>query len=303
MPILEGRKLEVRTRRGDSLLGPLDLAIEAGEIVFLLGPSGAGKTLTLLSLAGLLPQGLVFSGKVFFKGKELTALSSKARRRVLGKEIGLVLQEPGLALDPVVPVGKQVGEALRFHYGLSRREALVSAEAALAQEGLRPAAELARRCSHTLSGGMRQRVLLAQVFSLAPDLLLLDEPAGALDLLRQADLAWRVSREVRERGISVLWVSHDLRLARTLAGKVAFLARGRILETGPARLVLDDPFHPFSRWFLGKGGRFGGGGQGEAEGCPWKGDCPRADERCRRFPPLTRTSRGREVLCWNPGKV
>ncbi len=301
MPILEGVDLGVRTREGAPLLGGVDLQVHAGEVLFLLGPSGAGKSLTLLALAGLLPPYLQFRGKVFFKGKNLAALPPGIRRKMLGKEIGLVLQEPGLALDPVVPVGKQVGESLRVHYGLSRREALVSAEAALAQEGLRPASELARRYAHTLSGGMRQRVLLAQVFSLAPDLLLLDEAAGALDLLRRADLAWRVAREVRERGVSALWVSHDLHLARALAGRVALMGQGRILESGPAREVLGRPLHPFGRWFLGRGGPLGVPlGRNWEEGCPWREGCPRAGKRCRTAPPSTRTSGGREVLCWNP---
>lgn len=302
MSILEGVDLRVRSREGAPLLAGVDLRVQAGEVLFLLGPSGAGKSLTLLALAGLLPPSLSFRGKVFFKGRNVAALPPKARRRLLGKEIGLVLQEPGLALDPVVPVGKQVGEALRVHYGLSRKEALVSAEAALAQEGLRPASELARCYAHALSGGMRQRVLLAQVFSLAPDLLLLDEAAGALDLLRRADLAWRVAREVRERGISVLWVSHDLRLARALAGRVALMGLGKVLEAGPAREVLDRPLHPFGRWFLGKGGSLGAGSgrNWEGEGCPWRECCPRAGKRCRMTPTPTRNSRGREVLCWNP---
>ncbi len=284
------------------LLAGVNLRVEAGEVLFLLGPSGAGKSLTLLALAGLLPSSLSFRGKVFFKGRNTAALPPKDRRKLLGKEIGLVLQEPGLALDPVVPVGKQVGEALRVHYGLSRREALVSAEAALAQEGLRPAQDVARRYAHTLSGGMRQRVLLAQVFSLAPDLLLLDEAAGALDLLRRADLAWRVAREVKDRGASVLWVSHDLRLARALAGRVALMGQGKVLEAGPAGEVLDRPLHPFGRWFLGKGGPLGAPSPGRRweEGCPWRDGCPRAGKECGKAPPLTRTSRGREVLCWNP---
>ena len=300
MAILEGVNLRVRNRQGESLLAGVDFKVGAGEVLFLLGPSGAGKSLTLLSLAGLLPSGLSFEGRVVFKGRDFTALSPRRRRKVLGKELGLVLQEPGLALDPVVPVGRQVGEVLKVHYGLSRREAFTSAEAALAQEGLRPAALIGKSYAYALSGGMRQRVLLAQVLSLAPDALLLDEAAGALDLLRRADLAWRVSREVMERGITVVWVSHDLRLARSLAGRVAVLAMGRVVESGPARMVLDEPFHPFSRWFLGRGGSLGAPAGRDWRGCPWRAGCPRADDRCREAPPLTKTANGREVLCWNP---
>jgi len=300
LSILAGKNLRVRTRLGEPLLAGVNLKLPAGSITFLIGPSGAGKSLTLRSLAGLLPPTLSFGGKVIYKGRDLTSLRPGKRRRLLGKEIGLVLQEPGLALDPVVPVGELVGEALRYHYGLSRREAVTSAQAALAQEGLRPAEELGRRFAHALSGGMRQRVLLAQVFSLAPEVLLLDEAAGALDLLRRADLAWRVSREVRERGVSVLWVSHDLRLVRAVGGRAILLARGRVIESGPAKALLDAPLHPFSRWFLGRGGSLGEGAGRDWKGCPWREGCPRRVERCREDPPLAGAGRGREVLCWNP---
>jgi len=299
--ILEGSDLRVRDRRGNPLLEGVELSLRRGEIYFLLGPSGAGKSLTLLALAGLLPRDLKFRGRVFFKGKLLSALPPSRRRRLLGKEIGLVLQEPGLALDPALPVGRQVAEPLRVHYGLSRRESLTSAEAALAQEGLRPAGEIGRLYPHMLSGGMRQRVLLAQVFSLVPDVLLLDEAAGALDLLRRADLAWRVRRETEERNVSVLWVSHDLRLARALAGRVGIAALGRIVESGPPRAVMEAPLHPFTAWFLGRAGSLGPpAGRNWDEGCPWREGCPRAGRRCRRKPQPEREAGGREVLCWNP---
>jgi len=250
--LLAARNLRVTAPGGRPILEGVDLQVPSATVTALFGPSGAGKSFTLLALAGLLPRGFSLSGSVLLAGREVVGLPPPARRRLLGREIGLVLQEPGTALNPVLPVGVQVAEGIRYHRGLTRREARRESRAALEREGLTPASRIARLFPHQLSGGMRQRVLLASVLSLRPRVLLLDEPLAALDTVLVAGLLRRLHREVTEGGVALLAVFHDLRLASLCAGRACFLAGGRVLEAGPAERLFHQPERPETARFLGR---------------------------------------------------
>jgi peptide/nickel transport system ATP-binding protein len=223
---------------GRPVLSGVSLRIEAGEVVALVGPSGAGKSTLLAAAIDLLPPGAAVTGERRIAGQDLDGLDEAGRRRVRGRQVGLVMQDPARALNPARPIGAQVAEAARLHRGLPRREASAEAARLLADVGLDLSLD---RYPHQLSGGQRQRVAVAAAVAAAPALLLADEPTAALDPVARTELATLLVRLAREHRKALLLVSHDLPLVAGIADRIMVLDRGTLVEEGPAVECLERP--------------------------------------------------------------
>ncbi|MEU0451121.1 ABC transporter ATP-binding protein [Streptomyces tendae] len=250
-PLLDVRGLRIgyRAASGTRLaVDGLDLRVAAGEITAVVGESGSGKSSTAHALVGLLPAGgVVLGGSVRLQGEELTGLGERAWREVRGRRIGLIPQDPGVSLDPLKPVGAQVAEVLRVHGLATRRDAPARAVGLLGEAGLPDPDQRARQYPHELSGGMRQRVLVAMATAARPRLLVADEPTSALDVTVQRRLLDHLQEVVTTTGTAMLLVTHDLAVVADRAQHVVVMSRGRVVEAGPAGRVLADPRHPYTR--------------------------------------------------------
>ncbi|PWG12173.1 ABC transporter ATP-binding protein [Streptomyces sp. V2] len=250
--VVEGLRIGYRTASGTHLaVDGLDLTARAGQITALVGESGSGKSSTAHALIGLLPAGgTVLGGSVRLQDEELTGLGERAWREVRGRRIGLIPQDPGVSLDPVKPVGAQVAEVLRVHGLATRRDAPGRAVESLAEAGLPDPAGRARQYPHELSGGMRQRVLIAIATAARPRLLIADEPTSALDVTVQRRLLDHLQKLVTTTDTAMLLITHDLAVVADRAQHVVVMSEGRVVETGPVERVLTQPQHPYTRGLL-----------------------------------------------------
>ncbi|MDR2633853.1 MAG: ABC transporter ATP-binding protein [Treponema sp.] len=299
---MQVQHLSVGIRRGKTyLLGVDDIGfqVQAGEIVGILGESGCGKTLTALSILSLLPLGVqVIQGSILFNGLELLCLSERELCGIRGKYLSMVFQEPMNSLNPVLPIGRQIAEPLGLHG--SKNKSLIEAEILdiMDKLGLPEPVKLAAAYPHQLSGGMRQRVMLALAMVCKPKLLIADEATTALDLSTQAQILNLLKKINRELGTSILFISHDLWLISRLCDRVLVMYAGRILEEGMVEAVFADPRHEYTKGLIGsipqqeqKGKPlFSIPGKVPAIeekplGCPFAPRCSKANERCTtRFP-------------------
>jgi ABC-type dipeptide/oligopeptide/nickel transport system ATPase component len=228
------------------------LTIREGEFVGLVGESGSGKSTAALALLGLVrPPGRIDGGEVRFLGEPVLGASEERLRRIRGAQIGLVVQNPRAALNPLVRIGDQVAHAYRAHHGVDRREAWRQALAALERMGIPDAQRRARAYAHQLSGGMAQRVLIAIATINEPRLLVADEPTTGLDVTVQAQILDLLRAKVRQTGSSVLFVTHDLGIVAHYCDRVEIMLAGSVVEEGPVRRVFAEPRHPYSRRLLG----------------------------------------------------
>src|SRR5262249_30546216 len=225
--------------------------IRAGETLGLVGESGSGKSVTALSIMGLVqPPGRVAGGRIIFKGRDLLALDERAMQAVRGAEISLVFQEPMTALNPVFTIGDQIGEALIVHGRASAREARGRAIALLGAVRIPSPESRVDDYPHQLSGGMRQRVMIAIALACRPSLVIADEPTTALDVTIQAQIL-DLLREMKQAfDVSLLLITHDLGVIAETADRVAVMYAGRVVETGPVRAILRSPQHPYTRGLL-----------------------------------------------------
>jgi oligopeptide/dipeptide ABC transporter ATP-binding protein len=253
-PLLEIRDLSVglRTRAGlTPLVRGVSLDVRAGERVGLVGESGSGKSLTLLAIMGLLasPPVEVTGGSVRLAGTELVGAPDRQMRTLRGSQVAMVYQDPMTSLDPVQRVGAQIAEGLRAH-GASRSAAEERTLSVLAEVALPDPPRLARAYPHELSGGMRQRVMIAAALAGNPRLLLADEPTTALDVTIQRQILALVARLQQARNLAVLWVTHDLGVAAQFVQRLAVMYAGRVVEVGPAKAVFTEPQHPYTAALL-----------------------------------------------------
>jgi len=226
----------------------VSLDIQPDEIVCIVGESGSGKSITAHAIMGLLPRGVVAThGEILFNGVDLLTLSPDALRKRRGADIAMIFQDPMAALNPVVPIGRQISEQIRAHRPVSETEALAQAGALLGEMGLKDIPVLLKSYPHQLSGGQRQRVMIAMALSLSPRLLIADEPTTALDVTTQAQILKLIKRIQAERQMSVLFITHDFGVVADIADRVAVMRHGLVLETGPTAQVLGDPAHSYTR--------------------------------------------------------
>jgi len=226
--------------------------IRPGETLGLVGESGSGKTATALSIVGLLqPPGRIAAGSIWFKGRDLTTLSEAEMREIRGAEIGFVFQEPMTALNPVFTIGNQIAETLLVHKCVSRRNVRARAIELLEAVRIPNAVRVLDDYPHHLSGGMRQRALIAMALACRPSLVIADEPTTALDVTIQAEILDLLRDMKSASGLSLLLISHDLGVIAEIADRVAIMYAGRIVERGPVRAVLRSPQHPYTKGLLG----------------------------------------------------
>jgi oligopeptide transport system ATP-binding protein len=248
---VEGLSVALPTRSGyHKAVDDLSFAVDAGEIMGIAGESGSGKTITALSLFGLLPNGARVTGSIRLDGTELTALSGRQLRDVRGRQIAMVSQDPATALHPILPVGTQLTEHMRHHLGVDKAEARIRAAALLETVRIPDPEQALRSYPGQFSGGMRQRIAIAVALAAEPRLLVADEPTTALDVTVQAGILRLLDRLCRERGMAVIVITHDLGVMSATAGRLAVMYAGRLAEAGPTSELLTRPRHPYTRGLL-----------------------------------------------------
>ncbi|KMO18147.1 ABC transporter ATP-binding protein [Methylobacterium indicum] len=296
----------------------LSFTVGPGETVALVGESGSGKSLTALALMRLLPpRGRIESGTIRFDGRDIGSLSERRFREIRGREIAMVFQEPMTALNPVLTVGVQIAEVLRRHEGLSARAARARAVDLLDRVRIPDPHRRVDAYPHQLSGGMRQRVMIAVAVACAPKLLIADEPTTALDVTIQAQVLDLIDSLRRDLGMAVLLITHDLGVVGQWADRVVVMYAGRRVEEAEPDALFDDPLHPYTRGLLaasprGRAALHGEVRRGEAlpeipgsiasaqgqPGCAFAPRCPLAEARCRAAPPpAVARPDGRIVAC------
>ena len=265
--MLELRDLRVEIA-GAAVLGPVSLSLGEGEVLALTGESGSGKSMTALAILRLLPDGAATAGRIALAGRDLSALGEREMCGVRGGEIGIVFQEPMTALDPLRTIGDQVAEIVRLHARCTRTEARAQARDALARAELPPERHPPSRYPHELSGGQRQRVCIAMAIAAGPRVLIADEATTALDVTTQARILALLRRLVAEEGLSLLLITHDLAVVAGLADRIAVMRGGLVVEEGPARRVLGEPRHPYTRALVAASGHVPERRRAQAPGAP-----------------------------------
>ena len=319
-PVLEVRGLTVSFRTEDgplSAVDRVDFEVADREVLAVVGESGCGKSVTAMSLAGLLPRTATVDGSVRLAGRELVGADKKTLRSIRGREIAYIFQEPMTSLNPVFTVGTQIGEVLRIHNGMSRSAALKRSVELLKLVGIPSAERRIDDYPHQLSGGMRQRVMIAMAVACDPKVLIADEPTTALDVTIQAGIL-DVLRGLRERlGTSIVLITHDLGVVADLADRVAVMYAGRVVETAHVNELFAEPKHPYTAGLLAaspSAGRHAGTHRlneipglvpvlaEQPNACTFADRCPRAKDTCTTEQPhLTADgSPNHHVACWNP---
>ncbi|MBN9564026.1 MAG: ABC transporter ATP-binding protein [Alphaproteobacteria bacterium] len=307
MPLLQVENLQTHFGTPDGVVRAvegLSFTIDAGETVAIVGESGCGKSVTSMSILRLIqePPGKV-AGSVRFDGRDLLKLSEPEMRQIRGNDISMIFQEPMTSLNPVLTVGKQIGETLRLHQGLSARDAERRAAEALALVGISEPRRRVREFPHQLSGGMRQRVMIAMALACNPKLLIADEPTTALDVTIQAQILDLMRDLKRRLGSAIMLITHDLGVVAEMAERVVVMYAGRKVEEAPVRDIFARPLHPYTRGLLGAVPKLGSslaqGGRSKLTeipglvpslrqpivGCPFAGRCPMVTDLCRRVAP------------------
>jgi peptide/nickel transport system ATP-binding protein len=319
-PLLEVRDLSVRFDTDEGTVHAVDrmsLALDPREVLGIVGESGCGKSVTALSILGLLPKTATVTGSVKFEGSELLGASGSQLRKIRGRKISFVFQEPMTSLNPVLRIGRQVEEVVREHLDLSRSAARQRAIELLDLVHIPDPARRVEEYPHQLSGGMRQRVMIAMALACDPKILIADEPTTALDVTIQAGIL-DLLRELRERlGTAIILITHNLGVVADLADRVVVMYAGRKAEEAPVRELFGHPQHPYTIGLLGAVPRAGAARNGRLQEipgrvpslaelpqhCAFADRCPRADEQSWSSVPELRDVRpDHAVACFHPGE-
>ena len=296
----------------------VSLSLQAGETLGIVGESGCGKTMLALSIMRLIPtNGSIVGGTIFFQGQDLLKLSSAEIRAKRGSEIAMVFQEPMTSLNPVFRVGEQIAEAIRLHQKLSAQDALALSIAQLREVGIPEPERRAQDYPHQLSGGMRQRVMIAMAMSCHPQLLLADEPTTALDVTIQAQILDLIVDLKKKNNMAVILITHDLGVVAQAAQRVAVMYAGKIVENSEVAEIFANPLHPYTKGLIdsipAKCDDSGDGRQKYlqtipgsvpslydlAAGCRFQQRCPYADGQCKeQEPALAEIAPDHFIACW-----
>ncbi len=314
-PVLSIRDLSVEIPTRAGIVKPVDgvtYDIHKGEILGVVGESGAGKSMAGNAVIGLLNRPAHISGgEIWLNGNRIDPLEGEAMRKLRGKEIGMVFQDPLTSLNPLLTVGDQLSETMLTHLPISRAEADKRAIAALEEVGIPGAADRIDSYPHEFSGGMRQRVVIALALCAEPSLIIADEPTTALDVSVQAQIIALLKRLCRDRGTAVMLITHDMGVIAEAADRVAVMYAGRLAELGPVRDVLTAPHHPYTHGLMASTPL---AAQGRhrlhqipgsmprltdlPEGCAFHPRCPRVQDKCRRAPGPQMVDG--QAACWFP---
>lgn len=313
---IEGLSVAFNTEQGPvRVVEDLSLELATGETLGLVGESGCGKSVTAQTIMRLLPSPLsqIEAGRIMFEGEDLAVLPASRMRRIRGDRIGMVFQEPMTSLNPTQRVGYQVAEVLRLHRGMGHSEAKALAIGALKKVGIGNAERRFDQYPHELSGGLRQRVMIAMAIVCGPKLLIADEPTTALDVTIQAQIIELLKAVQEDLGLSILLITHDLGIVAEMCRSVVVMYAGRVVERGATAETFGSPRHPYTAGLIRSSPRSARKGERLAtipglvpppgmrsRGCSFADRCPRVLDKCRsEFPPLVFLA-GRLVACWNP---
>jgi peptide/nickel transport system ATP-binding protein len=317
MALLEVENLQTHFRTPDGgvnrAVDGLSFSVEAGETVAIVGESGCGKSVTSMSILRLIPEPPgQLAGSIRFQGKDLLKLTEREMRAIRGNEISMIFQEPMTSLNPVLSIGQQIGEALRLHQGLSKQQAEAKAVEMLTLVGIPAPDKRVKEYPHQLSGGMRQRVMIAIALACNPKLLIADEPTTALDVTIQAQIL-DLMRDLKHRvGAAIVLITHDLGVVAEVAERVIVMYAGRKVEEANVADLFRTPRHPYTQGLLGAVPKLGSSLEGETErlaeipglvpslkqkiqGCVFAGRCPKVTELCREVSPALEEKAPRHV--------
>ena len=310
---VEDLKVEFPTRRGVlTAVDGLSLSIGEGEVLGVVGESGAGKSLTGSAIIGLLePPGRIGGGEIRFDGRRIDNLPPEEMRKIRGKQIGAIFQDPLTSLNPLYTIGRQLTETIRVHLDLDAGAARARALALLGEVGIPAAEQRIEHYPHQFSGGMRQRVVIALALAANPRLVIADEPTTALDVSIQAQIIALLKRLCRDHGTAVMLVTHDMGVIAETAHRVAVMYAGRIVEVGAIRDVVKSPKHPYTVGLMGAIPAIGGERERLAQidgamprigavppGCPFHPRCAHAFDRCRIERPELMPAQRTDAACW-----
>jgi len=322
-PLLRVEDLKTHFHTRDGVVRAVDgvsFEVNAGETLAIVGESGCGKSVTSMSILRLLPMppARIAGGRIEFDGRNLLDLSEPEMRKVRGNAISMIFQEPMTSLNPVLTIGRQIAEALVLHRGMSQKDATARAIEMLRKVHIPEAERRITQYPHELSGGMRQRVMIAMALACGPRLLIADEPTTALDVTIQAQILELMRELHRETGAAIILITHDLGVVAEMAQRVVVMYAGRKVEEAPIEELFANPRHPYTRGLLGSMPHLGDSVnetgkrlveipgmvpslKDPAPGCLFAPRCPNVIDRCTRdAPPLERHGAGHWAACWNP---
>ncbi|QDL55099.1 ABC transporter ATP-binding protein [Rhodoferax aquaticus] len=293
----------------------VSFTLNPGESMAIVGESGSGKSVSVMSVMRLIrfPPGRIEGGKALFEGQDLLALPEHEMRKIRGKRIAMIFQDPMTSLNPVLSVGVQMTEAIKLHLALGNKAARELAIEMLGLVGLPRPQERIDNFPHQFSGGQRQRIMIAMALACKPSLLIADEPTTALDVTIQAQIVDLIRTLQKQLGMAAIWISHNLALVAGVVDKVAVMYGGHIVEQAPVDALFEHPLHPYTRGLLNAIPKLSGQGQGrlqsiegmppdlrrEPSSCPFAPRCAYAMEKCSNsLPLLSEIIPGRSVRCW-----
>ena len=317
-PVLEIKGLKTQFQSKGGLLTAvdgMDLSLGRGETLGLVGESGCGKSVTALSILQLLPKpaGRIAAGQILFEGRDLVKMSAAEIRRIRGNEISMIFQEPMTCLNPVYTVGFQIQEVLRKHRQMSKREAVSETVSMLGLVGIPEPAARIDDYPHQLSGGMRQRIMIAMALSCHPKIMIADEPTTALDVTIQAQILDLIGRLKEEIGMSVLLITHDLGVVAEICRQVVVMYAGKMVESADVKELFAAPAHPYTVGLFKSLPKIGGK-EGALSpipgvvpsllhlpsGCAFRDRCFKSNSKCAEEPPWREIRPGHKVRCWEP---
>jgi oligopeptide/dipeptide ABC transporter ATP-binding protein len=324
---IEDLRTQFRTPAGTvRAVDGVSYAVRRGETLCVVGESGCGKSVTALSILRLIasPPGRIVGGRVLFEGRDLLALGETEMERIRGNEISMIFQEPMTSLNPLYTVGRQIGEAIALHQGLGRREAMGKAVAMLRRVAIPDAERRAGAYPHQLSGGMRQRVMIAMALSCNPKVLIADEPTTALDVTIQAQILDLIREQQQRLGTAIVLITHDMGVVAENADRVVVMYAGRKVEEAAVAELFERPAHPYTRGLLGSIPHLDDAARSTGRrrprlteikgmvpslarlppGCSFAPRCAFATARClEAAPPIAQHRPGHWVACWNAERV